>query len=155
MKFCAKCHNLFEEGTVCANCGGPLTEPKSGNLVLLTAAMHEESTEILNAFRAKGIFIDRQPAIEKGVFELFVQYDDWVQAKETLKMILEDMKKHQPDHQHGVAEELAQEKHSNLSNGKKWMLRIIAALVFGLLIWGVVALTDFAMSFIKEINFYN
>ena len=57
-----------------SNCNEPLTEPKPGNLVLLTAAMHTESNEILDAFRARKIYIDRKPTIEEGVFELFVQY---------------------------------------------------------------------------------
>ena len=38
---------------------------------------------------------------------------------------------------------------SKLSKGKKWALRIVAAVAFGLVIWGVVALTDFAMGFVK------
>ena len=41
------------------------------------------------------------------------------------------------------------EQKSKLSKGKKWALRIIAAVAFGLVIWGVVALTDFAMGFVK------
>ncbi len=53
-------------------------------MVLLTAAMYAESNEILDAFRARGIYIDRKPTIEEGVFELFVQYADWDKANETL-----------------------------------------------------------------------
>ena len=70
MLYCSKCHALYENGTTCSNCNEPLTEPKPGNLVLLTAAMYAESNEILDAFRARGIYIDRKPTIEEGVFEL-------------------------------------------------------------------------------------
>ena len=69
MLYCSKCHALYENGTTCSNCNEPLTEPKPGNLVLLTAAMYAESNEILDAFRARGIYIDRKPTIEEGVFE--------------------------------------------------------------------------------------
>ena len=93
MLYCSKCHALYENGTTCSNCNEPLTEPKPGNLVLLTAAMYAESNEILDAFRARGIYIDRKPTIEEGVFELFVQYADWEKANETLYIVLEDLKK--------------------------------------------------------------
>ena len=43
----------------------------------------------------------------------------------------------------------ANEQKPKLSKGKKWVLRIVAAVAFGLVIWGVVALTDFAMGFVK------
>ena len=88
MLYCSKCHALYENGTTCSNCNEPLTEPKPGNLVLLTAAMYAESNEILDAFRARGIYIDRKPTIEEGVFELFVQYADWEKAiRETVVRI--------------------------------------------------------------------
>lgn len=147
MLYCSKCHTLHEKGTTCSNCNEPLTEPKSGNLVLLTAAMHTESNEILDAFRARKIYIDRKPTIEEGVFELFVQYADWEKANETLHIVLEDLKKHAP--YQGEETTVVNEQKSKLSKGKKWALRIIAAVAFGLVIWGVVALTDFAMGFVK------
>ena len=140
--YCSKCHTLHEKGTTCSNCNEPLTEPKPGNLVLLTAAMHTESNEILDAFRARKIYIDRKPTIEEGVFELFVQYADWEKANETLHIVLEDLKKHAP--YQGEETTVVNEQKSKLSKGKKWALRIIAAVAFGLVIWGVVALTDFA-----------
>lgn len=149
MLYCAKCHTLFEEGTNCSNCNEPLTEPKSGNLILLTAAMYAESNEILDAFRARRIYIDRQPAIEEGVFELFVQYEDWAKANETLELVLEDMKQHVPCEVNN-ADITVKTKKSALSRRKKWILRVVAAIAFGLVIWGVVALTDFAMIFVKE-----
>ena len=147
MLYCSKCHTLHEKGTTCSNCNEPLTEPKPGNLVLLTAAMHTESNEILDAFRARKIYIDRKPTIEEGVFELFVQYADWEKANETLHIVLEDLKKHAP--YQGEETTVVNEQKSTLSKGKKWALRIIAAVAFGLVIWGVVALTDFAMGFVK------
>ena len=147
MLYCSKCHTLHEKGTTCSNCNEPLTEPKPGNLVLLTAAMHTESNEILDAFRARKIYIDRKPTIEEGVFELFVQYADWEKANETLHIVLEDLKKHAP--YQGEETTVVNEQKSKLSKGKKWALRIIAAVAFGLVIWGVVALTDFAMGFVK------
>ena len=109
--------------------------------------MYAESNEILDAFRARGIYIDRKPTIEEGVFELFVQYADWDKANETLQIVLEDLKKHAPYQGEESAD--ANEQKSKLSKGKKWALRIIAAVAFGLVIWGVVALTDFAMGFVK------
>ena len=147
MLYCSKCHTLHEKGTTCSNCNEPLTEPKPGNLVLLTAAMHTESNEILDAFRARKIYIVRKPTIEEGVFELFVQYADWEKANETLHIVLEDLKKHAP--YQGEETTVVNEQKSKLSKGKKWALRIIAAVAFGLVIWGVVALTDFAMGFVK------
>ena len=147
MLYCSKCHALYENETTCSNCNEPLTEPKPGHLVLLTAAMYAESNEILDAFRARGIYIDRKPTIEEGVFELFVQYADWDKANETLQIVLEDLKKHAPYQGEESAD--ANEQKSKLSKGKKWALRIIAAVAFGLVIWGVVALTDFAMGFVK------
>ena len=127
MLYCSKCHALYENGTTCSNCNEPLTEPKPGNLVLLTAAMYAESNEILDAFRARGIYIDRKPTIEEGVFE--------------------HLKKHAP--YQGEENTDANEQKPKLSKGKKWVLRIVAAVAFGLVIWGVVALTDFAMGFVK------
>lgn len=150
MKYCSKCHKLFQESTVCSNCEELLTEPKSEDLVLLTAAMYKESEEIINAFEAKGIYMNRQPAIEEGVFELFVQYDDWIQAKEILGIILKDIEKHRPAEQ-GNTETSVKEQESGLSNKKKWLLRIAAAIVFGLLIWGVITLTDFGINLVKEL----
>ena len=147
MRYCAKCHTLFDEGTTCSNCGEPLTEPKSGNLILLTAAMHAESNEILDAFRARGIYINRRPAIEEGVFELFVQFEDWARANETLELVLEDMKKHTPSV--SDAEGALQGQKQSMSPRKKWILRIVAAIAFGLVIWGVVSLTDLATGFVK------
>ncbi len=148
MKYCSKCHKLLQDNTVCSNCQEPLTEPKSEDLVLLIAAMYEESDEIINAFAAKGIYLNRQPAIEKGVFELFVRYDDWEQAKEILKIILKDIEKHRPSEYANMELSLKEQK-LGLSNKKKWLLRIAAALMFGLLIWGVITLTDFGINFIK------
>ncbi len=147
MLYCSKCHALYENGTACSNCEGPLTEPKPGNLILLTAATYASSCEILDAFRARGIYIDRQPAIEEGVYELFVQYADWEIANETLQIVLEDLEKrtppvHEPDGEKNKGK-------PELSRGKKWLLRILGAVAFGLAIWGVIALTDFAMSFVK------
>ncbi len=147
MLYCSKCHTLYENGTTCSNCNEPLTEPKSGNLVLLTAAMYAESNEILDAFRARGIYIDRNPTIEEGVFELFVQYADWEKANETLHIVLEDLKKRAP---FNVEETTDQDKEKKeLSKGKKWALRIIGAIAFGLAIWGVIALTDLVIAFVK------
>ena len=113
MLYCSKCHALYENETTCSNCNGPLTEPKPGNLVLLTAAMYAESNEILDAFRARGIYIDRKPTIEEGVFELFVQYADWDKANETLHIVLEDLKKHTP--YQGEEDANANEQKSKLS----------------------------------------
>ena len=81
------------------------------------------------------------------MFELFVQYADWDKANETLHIVLEDLKKHTP--YQGEEDANANEQKSKLSKGKKWALRIVAAVAFGLVIWGVVALTDFAMGFVK------
>ena len=81
------------------------------------------------------------------MFELFVQYADWEKANETLYIVLEDLKKHAP--YQGEENADANEQKPKLSKGKKWVLRIVAAVAFGLVIWGVVALTDFAMGFVK------
>ena len=64
MLYCSKCHALYENGTTCSNCNELLTEPKPGNLVLLTAAMYAESNEILDAFRARLCIADgRMPVM--------------------------------------------------------------------------------------------
>ena len=78
----------------------------------------------------------------------FLRYDDWEQAKEILKIILKDIEKHRPSEYANMELSLKEQK-LGLSNKKKWLLRIAAAIMFGLLIWGVITLTDFGINFIK------
>ena len=112
--------------------------------MLLTAALYEPSCAILEAFAARKIYIDRRPTIEEGVFDLFVQYEDLQKARDTLTTVLADLEKHTQ-----AVPQPAQEEPKEMSRGKKWLIRFVSAVAFGLLVWGAITLTDFVVALVQ------
>ncbi len=138
MLYCRKCHALQEDGRKCSTCEELLETPAVNDLILLTAATPQAAGELERALQERSIAVQLKPAMVPDVTEVFVQYADLEAAQPVLEAVQNEFDQREPEEQ------------PEMSPRKKWVVRIVSAAAFALLVWGVVALTDFVIALVQS-----
>jgi hypothetical protein len=166
MLYCPKCQLLIDSDTDrCAACGSKkLREPGPDDPVLLLTADETKAIMIRSAFQENGIvFIEQDSGFGAppsmllgkpfyGNRNIFVAFRDLNTAKELLNGIgiadAEDAKLESstPAPEEGPEPEEEQEP---MSSRKRFFWRIVSAMMFILVVWGVVAAADFLANALK------
>lgn len=163
MRYCPRCQVIVKTGVECPSCGSKkLREAEVNDPVLLYTADEMKCSMIRAAFDESGIPHEERmcgpgapPSILYGkmpnsLYHIFVPYGEVERCEEILQGIgaLGENESAKADAPQDRAEEETNPK--AMSHGKRIFVRIASAIAFLILVWGVVALADHLIDFLKS-----
>ncbi|MGX8702596.1 hypothetical protein [Caproiciproducens sp.] len=165
MLYCPKCQLLIDsDADRCAACGSKkLREPGPDDPVLLLTTDETNTTMIRSVFQENGIvFVEQDsgfgspPSILLGSRpfygnrNIFVAFRDLDTAKELLNGIgIADAQDAKLESGSPAPEEEPEPEEEPMSSRKRFFWRIVSAMMFILIVWGVVAAADFLANALK------
>ncbi|WP_411678174.1 hypothetical protein [Caproicibacter sp.] len=160
MLYCARCQVLVKSEAVCPSCGSKkLREVRANDPVLLFTADETQCGMIRAAFDSNGTPHEERmcgpgapPSILYGkmpnsLYHIFVPYGEVERCEEILHGIgaLGENKFERNGPQNSDDDSSAA-----MSRGKRILVRILSAVMFLALVWGVVSIADEFINFIKS-----
>lgn len=162
MKFCKKCHHLYnDENTSCENCKCSLTVIKDDNtsvfilsafgleLERIKAALKDNSIPFETSAKKKNLSANSVTGYDIAEYDLRVPYSDYEKAYDVCVGI-GAIKEEDTE----ISDEQAQpsdDAFENMSSTKRTFIRLISALLFIALLCAVVWGTDFITALIKSL----
>lgn len=172
MNYCPNCQSLCDEEETCPYCGNKkLRQPEKTDPVLLVTADETRAGMIEAAFQTAGLPYEERfqeaggvPSVVFGRVltnkNLFVPYGMLESAKEIVEGISSlgeglDENELDADEQQGNSDieetesEQSEDEGKRLSPTMRTVVRIVSVILFILVIWGVVTVSDYAANALK------
>lgn len=137
MQYCPECKRLFEEPEKkCPVCSCALRGPHDGDFIYLLTVEKDSGSRVTELLSGGGIPYRSRAVDQTGKeYRILVPFERLEECRKLLKEVLPQTEK---------------EEFEPMSDRKRFFWRVVSAVLFFLLIWAVVALTDMASGFITS-----
>lgn len=161
MLYCPQCHRLQDQETaVCSVCQGiELRKPAGEDMVVLSECPETEANVLCTVLSDAKIEFYKQKEGDSGAScfsaersdccTVMVPYGSWNAAQDVITASCSLPGEGQVTAMDSVSSEEHKEKQLPESRTKRLLTRIVLFVLFVLLIWGVVALSDTGIAFVK------